>query len=229
MRLASRPKWTRRVPKLATAQQRKETRTRPIAEVLQVEFKVPASVNYSLLHNARPFLQKFTLNKLVAHTLDEIAVVVDLNVGDGSLPFRYTERLLDSSQRDVSGLVKVPLTAPLLRSLRERVQTTLYAKVCWDQRVAYESTHSVTLLPVDEWLDDTNENPWLPSFVLPRDPAVTRIINVARQHLVTLLDDPTAGFDGYQSVSGEDDPPLENVDLQVRAIWAAIVNEFKLL
>ena len=74
------------VPKLATAQQRKETRTRPIAEVLQVEFKVPASVNYSLLHNARPFLQKFTLNKLVAHTLDEIAVVVDLNVGDGSLP-----------------------------------------------------------------------------------------------------------------------------------------------
>ena len=82
---------------------------------------------------------------------------------------------------------------------------------------------------MDEWLDDTNENPWLPSFVLPRDPAVTRIINVARQHLVTLLDDPTAGFDGYQSVQAKTIRRFENVDVQVRAIWAALVNEFKLL
>jgi hypothetical protein len=186
-------------------------------------------VNYSLLHNARPFLQKFTLNKLVHHTLDEISVTVDLNVGEGSLPFRYTERLLDSSQRDVSRLVQVPLTAPLLRSLRERVQTTLYAKVSWDGRVAHESTETVTLLPVDEWLDDTTENPWLPSFVLPRDPAVTKIVTAARQYLVTLLDDTTASFDGYQSVTGVTNPQLDNVDMQVRAIWAALVNEFKLL
>lgn len=217
------------VSKLPTKPERDATRRQPIGDVLQVEFKVPAQVNYSLLHNQRPFLQKFTLNKLVKHTLDEISVTVDMNVGDGSLPFRYTERLLESSQRDVSSLVRVPLTAPLLRSLRERVQTTLYAKVCWDNRVAFETTESVTLLPVDEWFDDTKENPWLPSFVLPRDPAVMKIISVARQHLVTLLDDTTASFDGYQSVSEVDDPPLENVDMQVRAIWAAIVNEFKLL
>ena len=215
--------------KLPTDPQRKATRRQPITEVLQVELKVPPTVNYSLLHNARPFLTKFTLNKLVKHTLDEITVTVDLNVGDGSLPFRYTERLLESSQRDVSRLVRVPLTAPLLRSLRERVQTTLYAKVSWDGRVAHESTESVTLLPVDEWLDDTKENPWLPSFVLPRDPAIVKIISAARQYLVTLLDDTTASFDGYQSVTGERTPPLENVDLQVRAIWAALVNEFKLL
>ena len=217
------------IPKLPTNPQRKAARRQPITEVLQVELKVPPTVNYSLLHNARPFLTKFTLNKLVKHSLDEISVTVDLNVGDGSLPFRYTERLLESSQRDVSSLVRVPLTAPLLRSLRERVQTTLYAKVSWDGRVAHESTESVTLLPVDEWLDDTTENPWLPSFVLPRDPAIVKIISAARQYLVTLLDDTAASFDGYQSVTDVANPPLENVDMQVRAIWAAIVNEFKLL
>ena len=217
------------IQKLPTNPQRQAARRQPITEVLQVELKVPPTVNYSLLHNARPFLTKFTLNKLVKHSLDEISVTVDLNVGDGSLPFRYTERLLESSQRDVSSLVRVPLTAPLLRSLRERVQTTLYAKVSWDGRVAHESTESVTLLPVDEWLDDSTENPWLPSFVLPRDPAIVKIIAAARQYLVTLLDDTTASFDGYQSVTGVTHPPLENVDMQVRAIWAAIVNEFKLL
>lgn len=217
------------IRKLPTNPQRNATRRQPITEVLQVELKVPPTVNYSLLHNARPFLTKFTLNKLVKHSLDEISVTVDLNVGDGSLPFRYTERLLESSQRDVSSLVRVPLTAPILRSLRERVQTTLYAKVSWDGRVAHESTESVTLLPVDEWLDDTTENPWLPSFVLPRDPAIVKIISAARQYLVTLLDDTTASFDGYQSVTDVANPPLENVDMQVRAIWAAIVNEFKLL
>ena len=100
--------------------------------------------------------------------------------------------------------MRIPLTAALLRSSRERIQSTLYVRVTWDNRIACEETKSVTLLPVDEWFDDTDKNPWLPSFVLPRDPAVTRIVTAARRHLVTLQDDPVAGFDGYQSVEDED-------------------------
>jgi hypothetical protein len=214
---------------LPTAAQRDEARQRPIHEVLQVEVKVPQAINYSLLHNGRPFIDKLTLNKLVEHTLDEVSVVVDMNVGDGSQPFRHTETLLDGSQLSLAEKVRLPLTAPLLRSLREGVQSTFYAKVMWDGRVAHESTASVMLLPVDEWLDDTEQNPWLPSFVLPRDPAVARVIAVARRHLVTLLDDTTAGFDGYQSVDDELEDPAEFVDLQVQAIWSALVHEFKLL
>ncbi|MEQ1907841.1 MAG: hypothetical protein ABMA15_03415 [Vicinamibacterales bacterium] len=215
-------------PALPTPQERAATSLMPIADVLQVDLRVSDTINYSLLHNARPFLEKLTLNKLVDHSLDNVSVVVDLNVGDGSLPFRHTELLLDSPQRSLAELVQVPLTAPLLRSLRERVQSTLYAKVMWGDRVAYERTRSVTLLPVDEWFDDTQQNPWLPSFVLPRDPAVTKIISVARRHLTTLLDDTRAGFDGYQSIDDSDDPSGP-VDLQVQAIWAALVQEFKLL
>src|SRR5262249_50194337 len=102
---------------------------------------------------------------------------------------------------------------------------TLYVRVTWDNRIACEVTKSVTLLPVDEWFDDTDKNPWLPSFVLPRDPAVTRIVTAARRHLVTLQDDPVAGFDGYQSVEDED---CESVDTQVQALWTALVQEFRL-
>ncbi len=221
------------LPILPTAVERAAARNLPIDQVLQVELKAPDSVNYSLLHNTRPFLEKFTLNKLVEHPLDEVSVVVELSVGDGSYPFRYTEALLTTSQRSLADVVQVPLTAPLLRSLRERVQSTLYSCVKWDNRVAWESTQSVTLLPVDEWLDDTEENPWLPSFILPRDPAVARIITAARRHLVTLLDDSSAGFDGYQSIDRSSkasvSESLENIDLQVQAIWSALVHEFRLM
>ena len=63
---------------------------------------------------------------------------------------------------------------------------------------ACEKTERVTLIPVDEWLDDTKNNPWLPSFVLPRDPAILKIINASRRYLIGIGDDPAAGFDGYQ-------------------------------
>jgi hypothetical protein len=86
----------------------------------------------------------------------------------------------------------------------------------------------VTLIPVDEWLDDTDNNPWLPSFVLPRDPAVLKIVGSARRYLVGITDDPAAGFDGYQSLDEGGDDPSEGIDAQVRAIWTALVNEFRL-
>jgi hypothetical protein len=214
---------------LPTEDERKATRLEPITSVLQVDLDVPSEVNYSLLHNARRFLDKLTLSKLVEHALDEVSVMVDLNVGDTSLPFRHTETLLTEPQKVLADDVCLPLTAPLLRSLRERIQSTLYVKVEWDHRVAFEQTKSVTLLPVDEWFDDTQKNPWLPSFVLPRDPAIARIISAARRYLVTLQDDPTAGFDGYQSVDDSLDDPSEAIDRQVQAIWTALVHEYRLL
>jgi hypothetical protein len=41
-------------------------------------------------------------------------------------------------------------------------------------------------------------------------------------------DDPAAGFDGYQSVDTDQDDPSAGVDAQVRAIWTAVVNEYRL-
>ena len=79
----------------------------------------------------------------------------------------------------------------------------------------------MTLIPVDEWLDDTENNPWLPSFVLPRDPAILKIINSSRRYLIGIMDDPAAGFDGYQEEAA-------GVDKQVQAIWTALVNEYRI-
>jgi hypothetical protein len=83
---------------------------------------------------------------------------------------------------------------------------------------------------VDEWRDDDLNRKWLPSFVLPRDPVVPQIIDRAQKYLMALLDDSTAGFDGYQGVA--EDPGRRNpstecepIDLQVRAIWSALIHD----
>ena len=143
-----------------------------------------------------------------------------MSVGAESYPYRYTIPMLEEVQLALSSQVKIPLTANLPRSLYERVQSTVYVKVTCGGRTAFEDTRRVTLIPVDEWLDDTDNNPWLPSFVLPRDPAILAIINASRRYLVGIMDDPGAGFDGYQEEAAA-------VDLQVQAVWTALVNEYR--
>lgn len=200
----------------------------PVGNLLQVELEIDEEVNYSLLHNDRALLRKLTLTKLVEDTLEDIMVKVELNLGAQNYPYRSTQLRLDQPQLALAPLVKIPLTATLPRSLRERVQSTVYVKVTCAQRTAFETTRRVTLIPVDEWLDDTDNNPWLPSFVLPRDPAILKIIGASRRYLVGIRDDPAAGFDGYQSVDEQATDRSAGVDAQVRAIWTALVNEFRL-
>lgn len=200
----------------------------PMRELLQVQLEVPDAVNYSLLHNDRALLTKLTLTKLVREPLEDINVQVELNLGAQNYPYRCTHLVLDAPQLALASTVCIPLTAALPRSLRERVQSTVYVKVTCRGRTALETTERVTLIPVDEWVDDTTNNPWLPSFVLPRDPAILTIIASSRRYLVGLRDDPAAGFDGYQSVDERASNPTAGVDAQVQAIWTALVNEYRL-
>jgi len=45
----------------------------------------------------------------------------------------------------------------------------------------------------------TDENRhWLPSFVLPRDPVIRRLLSSGQRYLMCLSDDSSAGYDGYQ-------------------------------
>jgi hypothetical protein len=199
----------------------------PMRELLQVQLEVDDEVNYSLLHNDRTVLNRLTLTKLVKEPLEDIKVTVELNLGAENYPYRYTHLVLDEPQLAVAPMVRIPLTAALPRSLRERVLSTVYVKVTCGKRTASETTKRVTLIPVDEWVDDTNNNPWLPSFVLPRDPAVLKIIGSSRRYLVGIKDDPAAGFDGYQSVDRSAENPTAGVDEQVQAIWTALVNEYR--
>jgi hypothetical protein len=223
-----RAKATVKTKKLAVEKQRErrlahleKLRNTAIDKLILVDLAVEDEVNYSLLHNSRQLLSKLTLTKLVEGPLEDITVHVELYVGAESYPYRHTIEVLNEVQLALASQVMMPLTASMSRALRERVQSTVYVKVTCGGRTACEETLRVTLIPVDEWLDDTKNNPWLPSFVLPRDPAILKIINASRRYLIGIVDDLAAGFDGYQ----QEDPVA--VDKQVQAVWTALVNEYR--
>ena len=197
------------------------------ADDVLVSVEIQREMNYALLHNELPIFRNLTLHKLVEGPPLPVDVIVELNVGSDSYPFRQTLKLGDEPVA-LADKVKVPLTSALARALRERVQSTLYVCVRARDTVVHQQTVRVTLLPVDEWLDDGKQSVWLPSFVLPRDPAVARVIDTAQRYLMALQDDPAAGFDGYQQVDPSDPATTASVDMQVRALWCALTYDLGL-
>ena len=199
------------------------------------EVRVRARANYSLLHNSEGLFQVFRAHRSEPSQPVTARVRVELHVGSERVSFR-TDVRLRTRVTDLSRLVHLPLTSRLERSLMEDVRSSLYVRVDVGERVVYRQTHAVTLAAIDEWRDSINGN-WLPSFVLPRDPAVARIIDSAQKYLHALTDDRSAGFDGYQHCErietgrrGESNPnwvaALRRVDLQVQALWWAVVADF---
>jgi len=194
----------------------------PVEEALALEVVPTRDLNYSALHNGAGLFKSFRIRKMApipAAVAAAIDVEVVLHAGDQQLPYRQRLNLHEADVADLGAQVTVPLTSQLYRSLRESVQTCLYVRVSAAETKLYEKTHPVRLLAVDEWQDDPIGGPWLPSFVLSRDPAVARVIDAARRYLVALADDSTAGFDGYQS----DDAAA--TDRQARAIWYALLHD----
>jgi hypothetical protein len=195
-----------------------------------IDVKPPREVNYSLLHNRERLFDAFIISKLRPGVVEGISVEVQLYVGNESFPYRTTVSLgADVDLVDLAQRIHVPLLSRLLRSNRENVNTCLYVEVKYGNVELHRETYPVTLLAVDEWkFDPKDDSRWLASFVLPRDPAVLRIIAAAQKYVTSLRDEPGAGFDGYQSVDPEADDPDEMIDLQVRAIWSALVNDLPL-
>jgi len=221
-----------RAGKTASARLLPAARVRP-ADRIRVDVKPLTAINYSLLHNRRSLFERLIISRRdVTGPIENIEVSITLFVGDVSFPFQLTHTMTESeSDLDIAERVVVPLTSSIIRTQGESIQSSLYLKVSCDGAVVYADTARVQLSPVDEWTD-TNENRWwLPSFVLPRDPLVARIIDRSQRYLMAMADDPAAGFDGYQSVD-ESAATMEArygpVDLQVRAIWSALLYDFRL-
>jgi hypothetical protein len=173
-------------------------------------------INYCQLHNNRNLFRQFFIRKTDPEgIIKNVTVEVSLHAGPEPLMFR-TQRDMRHSIWVLEDEVRVPLTATLQRVLKESMYTGLHVKVSAADLTVYENTFRVNLLPVGYWQDDVQNRKWLPSFVLPHDPAVAKIIEVAQKYLVAISDDPIAGFIGY--------PYPEN---QIRAIWYALA-EFNL-
>lgn len=204
-----------------------------IRSCVDVEVVPIPRINYSILHNNGPIFERFRLRKLRPEVgrIDGILVNVELYVGTDSYPFRLQVSLEDTvSHLDLPEQIRVSLASSLSRAIRESIHTNLFVEVIWGDVMLYRRTHRVTLLPVDEWRFDTDNYRWLPSFVLPRDSAVLRVVDSAQRYLMALRDDATAGFDGYQCVDQQQGAKLrmeqcELVDMQVRALWSALLYE----
>lgn len=203
---------------------------RTIRDAIEVDVRPIARLNYSLLHNNGPLFERFRLLKKSAEIgrIEGIQINVELYVGTDSYPFRLEVALDETASLiDLKDQIRVSLASHLSRAIRESIHTSLFVEVTWQRVVLLRRTDRVTLLPVDEWRFDSDNYSWLPSFVLPRDPAVLKVVDAAQRYLMALRDDATAGFDGYQCVAGRAPTPEEcaTVDLQVRALWSALLYE----
>lgn len=193
--------------------------------VVHVRAEPNAEVNYSLLHNGEGLFHRFRFEKYAPEYAHGIRVSVALYMGAESFPYEATFDLdADDPVLDIASHVNLPLTSQLARSLREDVFTSLRVCVSYDGQDLYHETHRVKLLAVNQWAFDRVEGGrWLASFVLSGDPAVARVVDAAQKYLMALRDDPGAGFDGYQSTDENDvEHGDEGVDMQVRALWAAL-------
>ena len=193
------------------------------------------ALNYSMLHNSRRLrliysatgadsassrvsegggiFKRFYVTKLVAGKMDDLEVSIRFDSG-AERPMECHLRAPARSGNSVEQLaphVMLPLDSELLRRRGETFHTTVEIVIrCGQNRI--HKFDSIQLPPCDKWKDDAAGRRFLPSFVFPRDPAVREILTAAQPFLRSLVDDPVAGFDGYQS--GFVDDGLESVRQQ---------------
>jgi hypothetical protein len=182
-------------------------------------------VNYCSLHNGRDLFVGFSIKKNAPGWVPSVEVRVELTAENETAVWRQSLVFGDAPGTEILGSrVRVPLGARALRRVQESTRSSLFVEVRCGPYMLFQQSSQITLLPVDEWRDTDDDRRWLPSFVLPRDPAIRQIMIAADRYLRALCDDSGAGFDGYQQAN---EWP-EIVDLQARAIWCALLYDFRL-
>lgn len=195
------------------------------ADELKMSIEPHPGINYALLHNQRSLFRRFEIRNPKDQVVRRLEIDVALEVGNESYRCRL-QRDIHTRVTDLRDRIRLPLVWELDTLPVERAQTTLTTEIrCGDDRLLVR-TDPVSLQPVDQWVDDDVNRQWLPSFVLPRDAAVRKVISAAQRYLDALSDDYTAGFDGYQSIDRDAPDPYARIDAQVQAIWNALVLDF---
>jgi hypothetical protein len=197
--------------------------TLEVEKAPDVSVEPPTDVNYAMLHNQTPLLPRFMVRKY-DHADDTIHADVALQIGTNRFAWASNHDLT-ARVTDLASIIQVPLTWTLENLPSERVRSILSVSVERNGKEILRRSYPVQIAPVDSWVDDDLNRQWLPSFVLPRDPAVRRIISEAQRHLQVLADDQSQGFSGYQAIDADSDDPYRLVDAQAQAIWAAIAQD----
>jgi hypothetical protein len=201
--------------------------------VVRCEVEPFPELNYAVLHNAQPLFKRFVLSCDNPQRAAPLDVEVAVHMGAEVARFQRRVRMRQVREK-LTDKIHVPLTAEVARSVHEAINTSLVVSVRQGDELLYHDSHRLRLLPVDQWRDNRRDGRWLPSFVLPRDPAVLDAVSMARRYNRVLRDDPTAGFDGYQCVPEHavgdaiDEEALRGVDRQVEALWATLLHDWRL-
>ncbi|MBL8891513.1 MAG: hypothetical protein JNL67_16150 [Planctomycetaceae bacterium] len=223
-------------------------------DLIRVDVAPLGRLNYADLHNRGTLFEKFNLAMYGSgpdsvstqvdpdvNTIQDLDIEVQLLAAGEVFPYKTSldlvpsENIVDLANNALAatenhgpGGIYVPLTSTLMRSIDESLLTSLHVSVKWHSQVVYNRTFPVHLAPVDEWRFDDDQIIWMPSFVYPRDPAVSKIIDSAQRYLGCLADDYSAGFGGYQAYDPKADDPWKGVEAQVQAIWTALSLDFGL-
>lgn len=196
----------------------------PAHEGLVFDCEPEPALNYSILHCSRGGLfRRFVVTALDRPPSDPLDVIARLDTGTGSpseCRFSIPAPARANARIDLASLVALPLGGQLLRERRETLKGAVTVTVGSAGRTLFQQTWTINLLPCDEWQDDHYGSHFLPSFVLPRDPAVRRVIGRAQGFLRAILDDPQGSFKGY--------PFAAPADPQLKAIWYALVDAFRI-
>ena len=192
-----------------------------------------SAINYAVLHNTAKggVFESFVVERNGAKQGEMISVEVEVHLGTEKAVYSKCFPAGDEDRWNLADEIHVPLTATLVRSVREAVNSSVVVQLAHKGKVLRRESHRVRLLPVDQWRDNDHDGQWLPSFVLPRDAMVMNAVQQAQRYVRVLRDDPTAGFEGYQAAP-DDDPPVEEqmteVDLQAQALWATLLHDWQL-
>ena len=201
-----------------------KTAVPPAHEGLVFDCEPEPALNYSILHCSRGGLfRRFVVTALDRPPSDPLDVIARLDTGTGSpseCRFSIPAPARANARIDLASLVALPLGGQLLRERRETLKGAVTVTVGSAGRTLFQQTWTINLLPCDEWQDDHYGRHFLPSFVLPRDPAVRRVIGRAQGFLRAIIDDPQGSFKGY--------PFAAPADPQLKAIWYALVDGFRI-
>lgn len=195
-----------------------------------VKIRPKPAINYALLHNGDTLFEEFSLMPAPGSQLSDVTVRAVLRAGLDNAEYLCAIDL-KGHPVDLRHRIHVALGADLIRSVHEAINTTWLVEITWGPHVLLRDTYPVRLLPIDQWRDAASSRSWLPSFVFPRDRAVTQIITKASNYVRVLRDDPSAGFEGYQCLPNKErllPTDAQEVDLQVQAIWSTILYEWRL-
>ena len=182
-------------------------------------------LNYSMLHNDRGVFDRFALRTAAKATknVEGVNVIVELFVGSqGACSWDAIVKVPFNTPLLLHDKIRIPLISELQRGLKSSVRTNLKVKILQSSKSVYHESFPVELLAIDEWRDDENGREWLPSFVLPGDPIVTRVIDSARAAISPRWwTGATRGFDAHQRIDLKV-TPNDVVDPQVQAIWSSL-------